>query len=224
MEQPRDRLNLRDIILGGQDGLVNVLGVTLGVAAASGDTRLVLAAGLAAAFAESISMAAVVYTSSLAERDFYRAELRRERKEIEEKPEEEKEDIRTIYQHLGFSGDLLGKMVSQIKRNPQALVEEMMAHKLKLVRKSTRGVLITSAVVGLSAIVGSFIPLAPFVFLPVSQGIWGALLISALALFGIGLYKAKLTIGSLWKSGLEIAAIGVIAALVGYGVGTLFKV
>ena len=99
-----------------------------------------------------------------------------------------------------------------------------MAHKLKLVRKSTRGVLITSAVVGLSAIVGSFIPLAPFVFLPVSQGIWGALLISALALFGIGLYKAKLTIGSLWKSGLEIAAIGVIAALVGYGVGTLFKV
>ena len=44
------QLDLRDIILGGQDGLVNVLGVTLGIAAASGDTRIVLAGGLAAAF------------------------------------------------------------------------------------------------------------------------------------------------------------------------------
>lgn len=59
------RLDLRDIVLGGQDGLVNVLGVTLGIAAASGDTRIVLAGGLAATFAESFSMAAVAYTSSV---------------------------------------------------------------------------------------------------------------------------------------------------------------
>ena len=66
MEELQHRqLDLRDIILGGQDGLVNVLGVTLGVAAASGDTRIVLAAGLAATFAESFSMAAVAYTSSI---------------------------------------------------------------------------------------------------------------------------------------------------------------
>src|SRR3990167_5460969 len=65
MTDGTDHLKLRDIILGGQDGLVNVLGVTLGVAAASGDTRIVLAAGLAATFAESFSMAAVAYTSSI---------------------------------------------------------------------------------------------------------------------------------------------------------------
>jgi len=35
---------LSDIILGGQDGLVNVLGVLLGVAAASQETRIVIAA------------------------------------------------------------------------------------------------------------------------------------------------------------------------------------
>ena len=42
---------LADIILGGQDGLVNVLGVILGVAAATSDPRIVLVAGLAATFA-----------------------------------------------------------------------------------------------------------------------------------------------------------------------------
>lgn len=65
MDERQSHLNLRDVILGGQDGIVNVLGVTLGVAAASADTRIVLAAGLAATFAESFSMAAVAYTASL---------------------------------------------------------------------------------------------------------------------------------------------------------------
>jgi len=51
---------LSDMILGGQDGLVNVLGVILGVAAASGNMRIIIAGGLAATFAESISMAAVI--------------------------------------------------------------------------------------------------------------------------------------------------------------------
>ena len=49
---------LSDMILGGQDGLVNVLGVILGVAAASNDLKIVIAGGMAATFAESISMAA----------------------------------------------------------------------------------------------------------------------------------------------------------------------
>src|SRR5256885_7388201 len=47
---------LSDFILGSQDGLVNVLGVILGVAVASRDITIILAGGLAATFAESISM------------------------------------------------------------------------------------------------------------------------------------------------------------------------
>ncbi|GMR19091.1 MAG: VIT1/CCC1 transporter family protein [Patescibacteria group bacterium] len=224
MEQhKKSRLNLRDVILGGQDGLVNVLGVTLGVAAASGDTRLVLVAGLAATFAESFSMLAVAYTSSLAERDYYRALLKREYESVKVRPREEEGEIRRIYQSLGFSGDLLEQVVARIKENPQAWVEEMMVHELQLTPKAFKDVLRTSFVVGGSAIVGSLIPLAPFVFLPISQGIWVSLLVSALTLFWTGIYKAKLTIGSLWRSGLEITVVGLLAALAGYLVGVAFK-
>src|SRR2546425_2358233 len=75
---------LSDFILGSQDGLVNVLGVILGVAVASRNLSdpitIILAGGLAATFAESISMGAVAYTSTLARRDHYLAEVERERR------------------------------------------------------------------------------------------------------------------------------------------------
>ena len=66
-----DGLELKDIILGGQDGVVNVLGLVLGVAAATNTTKIVLISGLAATFAESISMAAVAYTSTKAAKQYY---------------------------------------------------------------------------------------------------------------------------------------------------------
>ena len=68
---------ISDFILGSQDGLVNVLGVILGVAVASQDMRIILAGGLAATFAESISMGAVAYTSTIARRDHYLKEVER---------------------------------------------------------------------------------------------------------------------------------------------------
>ncbi len=87
---------MRDVILGGQDGLVNVLGVVMGVSAATSNAKILIAACLAATFAESISMAAVAYTSSLAERDHYNCELEREKREMKEVPEVETEEVREI--------------------------------------------------------------------------------------------------------------------------------
>jgi len=82
----RSASGLSDIILGGQDGLVNVLGVILGVAAASSDPYLVVVAGLAATFAESVSMGAVAFTSTLADADYYDSEREREMRHIEQAP------------------------------------------------------------------------------------------------------------------------------------------
>jgi predicted membrane protein (TIGR00267 family) len=168
---------MHDIILGGQDGLVNVLGVVLGVAAASGETRLVLAAGLAAAFAESFSMTAVAYTSSVAERDYLKSTL----------PPKEEQAIE------------------------RAIPEE--AAPLK-----------SALVVGLAAILGSLIPLLPFIWLPIKTAIFIAIVLSALSLFILGAVKAWTTMGNWKKSGTEILAIGLVAALIGYLVGLVFQV
>src|SRR5438105_1012626 len=97
VEPHRKASSLSNVILGGQDGLVNVLGLVLGLAAAADSSKIIIAGGLAATFAESISMGAVAFTSKLAERDHYRAELERERREILEIPEDETKEIREIY-------------------------------------------------------------------------------------------------------------------------------
>src|SRR3972149_371899 len=106
---------LADFILGSQDGLVNVLGVLLGVAIATlqrvtagsltpGDAlTIVLAAGFAATFAESISMGAVAYTSTLARRDHYLSEVAREEREMKELPDVERREVREIFERWGFT-------------------------------------------------------------------------------------------------------------------------
>src|SRR6476646_8219035 len=101
---------LADLVLGAQDGLVNTLGVVLGVAAASADARVVLAAGMAAGIAESLSMAAVGYTSSVARGDLFRSERAREYRHIETAPVIEREEIRELYKRKGFEGDLLERV------------------------------------------------------------------------------------------------------------------
>src|SRR5947209_17146090 len=93
---------LRDVILGGQDGLVNILGIILGVIAGGGSKTVLLAAGFAAAITESISMGAVGYTSSVSQRDYYQAERAREAAEIDKLPEAERDEVRGIYERMGF--------------------------------------------------------------------------------------------------------------------------
>src|SRR6267378_1870557 len=105
---------LRDVILGGQDGLVNILGIILGVIAGGGTDVVLLAAGFAAAITESISMGAVGYTSSISERDYYQAERAREATEIGTMPDAERQEIRDIYASKGFTGDLLDGVVATI--------------------------------------------------------------------------------------------------------------
>jgi VIT1/CCC1 family predicted Fe2+/Mn2+ transporter len=74
-EEHRQANWLRDVILGGQDGLVNILGIVLGVIAGGGSRAVLLAAGFAAAITESISMGAVGWTSAVSERDYYQVSL-----------------------------------------------------------------------------------------------------------------------------------------------------
>lgn len=216
--------SLSDIILGGQDGLVNVLGVILGVAAATSDPRIVLVAGLAATFAESVSMGAVAYTSTLADADYYESEKKREYRHLHLSPEVEREEIREIYREKGFDGELLDQIVDTITANKDVWVKVMMAEEHQLSPVDRKQAIKSAVVVGTAAVIGSLIPLIPFALLPVAVSIPVSIIISALVLFIVGAYKARVTVGHPGKSGLEMAVIGTVSALVGYAIGLLLKV
>lgn len=215
---------LSDFILGAQDGLVNVLGVVLGIAAATNDARIVLVAGLATTFAESISMGAVAFTTTLADADLYQSEREREYRHIIETPHLEIKEIRDIYEKKGFKGALLERIVTTITANQDIWVAVMMAEEHQLAPIDRRTAIRAALLVGFSAIVGSLVPLFPFMFLSVSTSMWLSVLVTALVLFVIGAYKARVTVGKPMKSGFEMAVIGTLSALAGYLVGFILKV
>jgi VIT1/CCC1 family predicted Fe2+/Mn2+ transporter len=214
---------ISDFILGSQDGIVNVLGVILGVAIASNDFRIILAGGLAATFAESISMGAVAYTSTLARRDHYLAELEREKREMRDLPEAEQEEIRQILRRWGFAGSEVEEMKDHIIAKPKAMLEIMMSYELNLAPVPKDQAAKSALLVGVASIVGSLIPLVPFVFLQheIPLGIVSSIVVSAVILFLIGWYKSVVTVGRPYRSGLQMAAIGTASALAGFGIAFL---
>ncbi len=224
---------LSEVILGGQDGLVNTLGVILGLAAASADLRLIVAGGLAGAIAEAVSMGAVGYTSKVAERDYYLGELEHERLEVENTPEEEIEEVRQIYAKKGFKGPLLEQMVDVITSDKELWLETMMREELNLAPIDGKNPLNSALLIGGTSFLGAAIPLLPFAafyFLGLQfTGLIGwaillALVVSALTLFVAGAIKAKLTIGKWYRSGVQMLLIGILSALAGYAIGSIFSV
>ena len=157
---------LRDIILGGQDGLVNVLGLVLGVAAATQSVRVIFVAGLAATFSESIAMGGVAYTSALADRDYYLAQRAKEAREVEEIPDKEREEVRQIFREKGLHGDLLERVVEEITSDRDTWLQVMMSDELHLSPVVTKGLVGRAMLTGVSTLIGSLIPLIPFVFVP----------------------------------------------------------
>jgi VIT1/CCC1 family predicted Fe2+/Mn2+ transporter len=213
---------LRDVILGGQDGLVNILGIILGVIAGGGSKTVLLAAGFAAAITESISMGAVGYTSSVSQRDYYRAERAREAAENDTMPEAERREIREIYATKGFSGEMLDRVVDTITANRDSWLSTMMDEELHLQPVQSADIFRSAVVITIATLIGHLIPLLPFVWLARAPALVLAIVLSALVLFGVGVYSAVTLVGDWRTSGVKMMAIGLGAAAVGFLIGNLF--
>jgi vacuolar iron transporter family protein len=211
-----------DLILGGQDGLVNVLGIRLGISAASSDIHILIAAGLAATFAEATSMGAVAYTSSMAERDQYLSARDKKQTEIRQSPEQQRTAISQVYQRKGFQGELLNQIVSTITRDEKTWLETAMNEELALKPVDVVAVRRTSVTVTIATVIGSLIPLVPFFFLSRMSAIATAIVLSAIALFCVGAYEARSSVGDWRRRGLKMVAIGLFSAFIGFLAGRLF--
>src|SRR5713226_2063944 len=221
-EEHRQANWLRDVILGGQDGLVNILGIILGVIAGGGSNQVLLAAGFAAAITESISMGAVGYTSAVAERDYYQAERAREAAEIDATPEAERQEIRDIYAAKGFAGDLLERVVDTITANREGWLATMMDEELHLQPVQTPDIMRSAVVITIATLIGHLIPLLPFAWLSRTTALIVSIALSALVLFGVGVYSSVTLVGDWRKNGLKMVVIGLGAAAIGFLIGRLF--
>ncbi|MGA7861281.1 MAG: VIT1/CCC1 transporter family protein [Thermoplasmata archaeon] len=219
---------LSDFILGSQDGLVNVLGILLGLSAATISLgaapaihRLILVAAFAALGAESISMGAVAYTSTLARRRLYLSEVRREQDEMREVPEIEREEVRVVLKDWGYTGADLEDMLDRICRNPRAWMEFMMAFELKLAPVKETQARDSFVTVFLATVAGSFVPILPFLVprITIESALVISVVLSAITLAFVGVYEARTTGGSPFKSATQMIIIGLAAGFAGFLIG-----
>ncbi len=210
-------------IYGANDGLGAVFGIVSGMAGYSGGSDVVLIAGIAGALASSLSMGSGAYLARKSEKEVYQAEIERERKEIEENPEEELEELSLFYQLKGFDKESADKLVNKLSEQPEQMVKVLANEELGLSESTFPNPISEAFSAGISTAIGGIIPVIPFMFTTGLNAVIISLVISTLAHFAIGVLKTIVTGRDWFKSGLEMTAVGIITAAVAYGLGALLS-
>ena len=214
--------DLHDWVLGGQDGIVNLLGTMLGVAVVTRNPTILIVTGLASAAAESLSMAAVAFTSMRASQSFYESERERQRQLIEDNPILQREILIDAYERRGLARHEATQIVTDFTKDKSVWLEMLMEEHLHLYSSERVKPWRSALIVGAASVIGSLIPVIPFFFTVGYQAIAWSLGLSAIVLFGGGALGAVVTIGDWRKRGLELVVIGMVAAIAGFGIGMLF--
>jgi len=212
-----------DAIYGVNDGLGAVFGIVSGVAGATNNQQhYVLISGLAGMLASSLSMGAGAYLAAKSEAEVYEAEIAREKVEVEENPEEEIEEMSLFYQLQGFTPEESQRMAERLAEQPEQMVQAMAQHELGLSEHHFPNHWKSATSAAVSTAIGAFIPIIPFFFMSGLEAVIASFVISIAAHFAVGAVKSLITIRSWWASGFEMTLVGVIEAVVTYGLGLAF--
>ncbi len=209
-------------IYGANDGLGSVFGIVSGVAGATAGGPAVLLAGLAGMLASALSMGSGAYLATKAEREVNEAELRRERQELEQHPEEEQEELALFYQLKGVPPDEAKTLAARLMTQPDSALKTLASEELGLSAQSYPNPWTAAWSASLSTAVGAFIPIVPFFFTYGYRAIIASFVISTVAHFVIGAAKTVVTGLSPWRSGAEMTLVGLGEALITYVLGLIF--
>jgi len=217
--------SLRAAVLGANDGLVSNLSLVMGVAGAEAAGSTILLTGLAGLVAGACSMAMGEWLSVNSSRELYQKQIATEAMELEEVPEEEKEELILIYQAKGLSEEearaLADKLLSDKETALDTLVREELGIDPQELGGSAWGAAATSF---LLFTFGAIFPVIAYFFLAGDAALFTSLALSGLALMGIGAGTSLFTGRGAIFSALRQLAIGFAAAGVTYGVGMLVGV
>ena len=218
---------IKSLIYGGLDGIITTFAVVAGVAGASLSVGIVLILGFANLIADGLSMAIGDYISTRAENEYNRAERTREIWEIENYPEGEKKELTELYVGRGIDENDARTITDLISKYGSAWVDIMMVEELGIVENAASP-LKNSIVTFLSFCAFGFLPLLAYVLsrlLPQLTAITFpiACVLTGLTLFTLGALKVQITDRNWFISGLEMFAVGGIAAAAAYAIGVLLS-
>jgi VIT1/CCC1 family predicted Fe2+/Mn2+ transporter len=210
---------VRDVVIGMADGLTVPFALAAGISGALTSSHIVVTAGLAEIAAGCIAMGMGGYLAARSDCEHYESEKRREEQEIREKTEAEKQEIVDIFKQYGVTAEECAPILTALQRRPEAWRDFMMRFELGLEEPDPKRALRSAVTIAGSYMVGGLVPLAPYILMRDSRP---ALVVSAvitlLALVVFGFVKGHFTGVPKFRSALQTALVGSLAAGAAYGI------
>ena len=213
--------SIREVVFGAQDGLVSTFAVVAGLAAAGVGHVVVLLGGLVSAVAGVLSMSIGTFLASRAQRQLYETELERERREIREHPGEEVAELMAALIGRGMPRADAAEVARRIARYPELLLSTLGIFELG-VAPQRLGTPVRDAFVMAAAFgAASLVPLLPFLAARVLPALALSGALTFVALFVVGIVKARVAGVSPVRSGLEVAVLAAASGGLSFGLGRL---
>jgi VIT1/CCC1 family predicted Fe2+/Mn2+ transporter len=213
---------LRAAVLGANDGIISISSLAIGVATASISREPVLLATIAGLVAGALSMAAGEYVSVSSQTDIEKADIEREKLELQEMPEKELEILSQIYEKRGLSQETAAKVAKELTqfdalgshiRDELGITEINQAKPIQAAFAS-----------GAAFCLGGLLPLLVILLSPMNIMVYSLYSFTILALILLGFISARTGGSSIFKSILRIVVWGSLAMGISAAVGLLFGV
>lgn len=211
---------LRPAVFGAMDGLVSNFALIMGVAGgtAASNPEPVVLAGLAGLAAGAFSMAAGEYTSVASQSEFALAQVRLEREEIRSNATAEEAELAAMFADKGMQADLAREAAHDIHRDLDSAVRVHAREEFGVDVDDLASPYLAAGSSFFAFAIGAFIPLLPFLL---GLGVWPAVALSLLALFGCGAIVTSVTDRTWWYGGVRQLLLGAAAAGFTYLIGSL---
>jgi VIT1/CCC1 family predicted Fe2+/Mn2+ transporter len=196
---------VRDVVIGMADGLTVPFALAAGLAGAVDSTAVIVTAGLAEIAAGAIAMGLGGYQAARTDAEHYETELARERRETEEVPRLEVEEVAGVFRRYGISDAAMRPVVAAITPDPG---------------RARRSAFTIAA----AYVAGGLIPLAPYLLLGrIRTALPLSVVVTLAALFVFGVVKSRFTGLRPLRGGLQTLATGGLAAAAAFAIARAFS-
>jgi VIT1/CCC1 family predicted Fe2+/Mn2+ transporter len=204
---------VRDVVIGMSDGLPVPFALAAGLSGAVDTSSVIIAAGLAEIAAGSIAMGLGGYLAARTDAEHYATEREREERETYELPDQEAEEVASIFRSYGLKENTVQDAVDGLRSDRNRWIDFMMRYELGLEKPDPKRAGISAFTIAGSYIAGGLIPLAPyFIVHPVRRALLVSVLVTLVALGMFGYVKGRFTVKRPMRSAWQTIAVGGLAA------------
>ncbi len=221
--QLRDSLAtaIGDIAFGMEDGAVSIAGLVFGVAASTNSRAIVLLAGAAGAVAGAVSMMAGTYLDVQSERHRADALVEVARGRIALDPDAHSDRVTRRLLADGFSEKEVALVASAFARNPETLLDYIVALEIGVVRRSGASPWTHALWMFVADLLAASVPVVPFALFDIETARIVSLVVTGALMGLLGIARGMIGHVNVWWTAVQTMAIAGAAALAGVAIGRL---